>query len=404
MSRKGVQGFQCSRLSQIIEVRRQTQAQLAAMIGVSTGTMSKWVNDSQAPERESLERLAQVLNVSPEWFTRPTLTEISTPLYRSNASAYASARRMLKARLEWAQDITVALDEFVDFPDVNLPNLHFGNLDEITCADIEQAAGDCRERWRLGRAPIQDLALAAESAGIIVIREDTGVAQIEGLSAWSRILNRPLIFLSADKDNGFRSRFDLAHEIGHLVLHRYISAPIDHAEIERQAHYFAGALLLPAESFALDVQIPSTLDDLLMLKHRWGVSVAAIIMRLRALDLIDEDGKRSLFKRLSSRWGRKSEPGDNARKPEQPRLLQRTIELLVDEKIMLPENIPQHFGLADTDIASLTALPLHYFRSENKVLQLSTLKTALRSKPKDTHPNSDIKNSSNIVPFKGTKV
>lgn len=403
MSRKGVQGFQCSRLSQIIEVRRQTQAQLAAMVGVSTGTMSKWVNGTQAPEREALERLAQVLNVSPEWFTRPTLTEISSPLYRSNASAHAVARRMLKARLEWVQDITVAMEEFVDFPDLNLPELHFGSLEEITYADIEQAACDCRDRWRLGRAPIQDLVLAAESAGIIVVREDSGVAQIEGLSAWSSLLNRPLIFLSADKDNGFRSRFDLAHEIGHLILHRHINTPLNHAELEHQAHYFAGALLLPAESFSLDVQIPSTLDDLLMLKHRWGVSVAAIIMRLRTLDLIDEDGKRNLFKRLSSRWGRKSEPGDNARKPEQPRLLQRTVELLVDEKIMPPESIPRYLGLADIDVASITALPLNYFRPENKVLQLSTLKAATRAKSDDRLLSHENSTASKILPFKTNK-
>ena len=78
-------------------------------------------------------------------------------------------------------------------------------------------------------------------------------------------MGRPLILLSADKDSGYRSRFDLAHEIGHLVLHRHIQRTTDsarHKLMEQQAHHFAGEFLLPAETFASEVLVPPTLDDL----------------------------------------------------------------------------------------------------------------------------------------------
>lgn len=397
MSRGGVQGFQKDRLSQILAVRRLTQVQLASMVSVSPATISKWRAGTQAPEREALERLAGVVNVTPEWFTRHPAAKVSTPLFRSNASAHVAARAMLEARLEWTQDVGAALMEFVDYPEVNLPARSYADPEEITAEDIEQAACECRDLWRLGRSMVQDLALAVEGAGIILVREETGIAQIEGLSAWSEVLGRPLILLSADKDNGYRSRFDLAHELGHLVLHRHIKRPTErdrHKLLEQQAHRFAGAFLLPAETFAAEVRMPATLDDLLLLKRRWGVSAAAIIMRLRALELLDEDDALTLFKRRSARWGAKSEPGDGDRMPEQPRLLRRTIDLLVDEKVMPLEAIPRHVGLAASDVESLAGLPGGYFQGKSKVVQFSRLRT--------TQPVSDdrIERDSTVVPFR----
>lgn len=377
MSRNGVQGFQKDRLNQILAARRLAQLQLASMVGVSASTISKWCTGTQTPEHETLEHLARVVNVTPEWFTRPLAEKVSTPLFRSNASAHVAARAMLEARLEWAQDISIALMEYVDYPSLNLPTRAYTNPEEITDEEIEQAACECRDLWHLGRSVIQDLALAVEGAGVILIREETGIAQIEGLSAWSEFLARPIILLSADKDNGYRSRFDLAHEIGHLVLHRHIKHQTErdrHKLLEQQAHRFAGAFLLPLETFGSEVRIPPTLDDLLLLKRRWGVSVAAIIMRLRALELLDEDDILSLFKRRSARWGAKSEPGDKDRKPEQPRLLRRTIDLLVDENVMPLEAIPRHIGLSALDIERLTGLPDGYFQGKNNVVQLARLK------------------------------
>jgi len=96
--------------------------------------------------------------------------------------------------------VAAALMEYVDYPDVNLPSRDYTEPEQITNEDIEEAACECRDLWRLGRSAIQDLALAVEGAGVILVREETGVAQIEGLSAWSEVLGRPLILLSADKD------------------------------------------------------------------------------------------------------------------------------------------------------------------------------------------------------------
>jgi Zn-dependent peptidase ImmA (M78 family)/transcriptional regulator with XRE-family HTH domain len=389
---RGINGFQKQRLIQALAARRLSQLNLASMINVSPSAVSKWRTGQQAPEAETLERLANVLNVNAEWFTRPPTKEMFNKLFRSNASALVAARQMLEARLAWTQDIAIALSELVDFPTVCLPIRNFKNPEEISDLDIETAAIECRELWGLGRGPISDVALALESAGIILVREETEIAQIEGLSAWSETLRRPIVYLSADKDNGFRSRFDAAHELGHLVLHKNIDRTTDrerHNEMERQAHRFAGAFLLHAESFSAEIRVPVTLDSLLILKQRWGVSVAAMIMRLESLEIIDSNDKLSLFKRRSSRWGAKSEPGDGGRLPEQPRLLKRTIELLVSSGVMPLEGIPRHIGISAGDVASLAGLPFNYFSGSAKVVDLAVLRSTSKGlTTSDQNPES----------------
>ena len=374
---KGINDLQPARLEQALVARGLTKGQLASLVGVASSTVTKWCKGDQFPEAETFDRLASTLNVEAEWLTRPILPPVSAPLYRSNALALKAARAKLNERTNWAQDLAALFAEYVDYPTLNLPVRDFLSPEEITNADIEAAAEECRQRWQLGRTPIQDLVLAAESAGILVVREETDIATIEGLSSWSTVLGLPIVLLSADKANGFRSRFDLAHEIGHLVLHKHIPPSPDrerHNLMEKQAHHFAGALLLPAETFADAVRVPVTLDNLLILKQRWGVSAAAMLMRLHRIGLITDEEKDTLFKRRSARWGAKSEPFDEKWEPEKPRLLRRTIELLINSGVVTVEALPRYAGLSARDVEQLCSLREGYFSSPPQVVELAMLR------------------------------
>lgn len=401
---KGINDLQPARLEQALAARGLTKGQLASLVGVAASTVTKWCKGDQSPEADTFDRLASVLNVQSEWLTRPMLKSISPPLYRSNASALKAARAKLEARTEWGQEVTYLLSDYVDFPKLNLPERSFQDPEEISDADIEAAAEECRALWQLGRGPIQNLALAAESAGVILIREETEISAIEGLSTWTEELRRPIVLLSADKANGFRSRFDLAHEIGHLILHKHIPKADErdrYNQMEKQAHRFAGAFLLPAETFSNEVRIPANLDNLLILKQRWGASVAAMMMRLHALGLLNDEEKLVLFKRRSARWGSKAEPGDDKWVPELPRLLRRTIELLVNENIFPVETLPRYLGLSPQDIVNLCGLRDNYFDTPGEVVELATLRAARKETQsvRNTEVKEEIIKQPSVVSF-----
>jgi len=110
----------------------------------------------------------------------------------------------------------------------------------------------------LGQSPVDNLVNTMESNGIVVTRGSLGFAKMDGVSRWSQVDARPYIFLCMDKANGFRTRFDSAHELVHIVLHKAVT-DADYHLLEERAHRFASAVLLPAASFARDVRYP-TLD------------------------------------------------------------------------------------------------------------------------------------------------
>src|SRR5699024_3355284 len=107
---------------------------------------------------------------------------------------------------------------------------------------------------------------------------------IDACSTWDKD-NRPFVFLNYDKGSAVRSRFDLAHELGHLLLHSQIKESdfnkrSIYKRIEQEANYFASSFLLPEESFGNDLQINS-LSHYIVLKEKWKVSIAAMIYRDR---------------------------------------------------------------------------------------------------------------------------
>lgn len=402
---RSIENFVPERLEQALTARGFSAVELAARIGITSTTISRWRNRAQSPSGEMLDRLAAELRVSPEWLTRPFNTGISTPHFRGSVAQMKAERALLNARAHWLNEVAGQLEEYVDYPSLNLPSRPYTKPNEITDVDIEEAADECRERWGLKFGPIANVLLLLENAGVIVAREETGTPRIEALSAWNAD-GRPLVLLCADKGNGYRSRFDAAHELGHLVLHRYVQAPADpatHKLMEQQAHRFAGAFLLPSKGFTAEVTSPVTLQGLLVLKKKWGASVAAMIMRLVALGVIEESDYLRLIKLRSAKWGNKQEPNDDDRQPEQPRLLKRTVELLANEGIVTMDALPSLLGLSARDVESLFHLPFGSLAlPKADVLELR-LKPPHREGATAPYGNATEEASDNVIPFGTTK-
>ena len=292
--RSGTPGFRAARLAQARDARGLTQVALARLIERSSSSISRWEGGEQSPEPQALAALATELEVPVAFFLRPLRDNGLAPtFFRSMASTTQSLRRRTRARLRWPQEIALSLQEWVDLPEVDVPLLEgVSDYREIGDRDIEAMAYECRSVWELGGGPITDVLLVLENAGVVVVKEEVGSVRMDGLSTWWAADSRPYVLIARDKDTCVRSRMDAAHELGHLVLHRGIEEKIlnssaDFREIGRQAFDFAGAFLMPAESFAAEVWTPS-LNAFLALKERWKTSVAAMIKRCGMLDMLSE--------------------------------------------------------------------------------------------------------------------
>lgn len=384
--RSGTPGFKGGRLAQARDARGLTQVALAALVRCSSSSISRWEKDEQSPEPQALAGLATELEVPVAFFLRPVRDgDLATTFFHSMAATTQSLRRRTRARLRWAQEIALSLQEWVELPQVNVPSLS-GVTDyrKVRQRDIEAMATECRALWELGEGPVADVLLVLENAGVVVVKEEVGSVRLDGLSGWSAADGRPYVLIARDRDTCVRCRMQAARELGHLVLHRgvdpkamYQSA--DLRELESQAFDFAAAFLMPAESFAAEVSTPS-LNAFLALKERWRTPIAAMIRRAARLHILSKEYERRLWKHYSSKGWRKIEPLDEQLDGENPRLLARSVQLLVDEKVRDRRSLLTDFRLKGKDVEALCGLQPGYMSADLPGAEmLPRLKRSVRS-------------------------
>jgi Zn-dependent peptidase ImmA (M78 family) len=180
-----------------------------------------------------------------------------------------------------------------------------------------------------------------------------------------------------------------------LLLHRRVdrrrvNSKTDWKILEQQAHRFAAAFLLPAKSFVDELWAP-TLDAMLSRKERWKVSIAMMIVRCEHLGLVNLDQVKRLWINYNRRGWRGDEPLDNELKFEEPRILRRSLEALVDERIKTKEQIVEDLSLPTRELEELSALPIGY---------LSGKQAEIKAFPKlKISPNADGAQSADIIPL-----
>jgi Zn-dependent peptidase ImmA (M78 family) len=349
------------------EARALRQTELADLIEKSPATVSKYesIDKPQRPDPAILPRLAQVLQVDTSWFFKPLAERKDTAVfYRSLIEELELMRNKARARLGFVEAIEETLSQYVDLPEVDVPDLLEGrDYRTLRREDFDFYASALRDHWELGDGPIEDLLLVIENAGIVVAEDEIGSVKLDGVSWWSLATDRPYMLVAQDKNVAVRRRLDAAHEMAHIVLHRHVrpeDLTRDFKLIEEQAMAFAGAFLLPAETFGDDVYSHS-LEALVALKSKWKVSVGAMIKRLGHIGAISDHYERRLWQYYSYRKWRTREPLDDIIPVEQPQNLRSSIEMLVNDDFISCRGLLHETGLSAADVCSLTGLPENFF-------------------------------------------
>lgn len=365
----GTPGFEGARLKEALKARDCTPVLLAELIGKTPQAIYKYEQNAASPAPHVLEAIARALNMPLPYFTqKPRLTQQKTVFFRSMSAASKRARERAKCKLEWLQDIVAYLKEYIELPPVNLPEFTLSkDPANITPADIENLAEDLRRYWGMSTSsPVGNMVALMENQGVLVSRHYLEAEALDSLSVVKD--GQPYILVGADKGSAVRWRFDVAHELGHLLLHRQVTETQliklgYHKKTEEQAHRFARSFLLPLEAFGDDL-IAADLDVLRAMKPKWKVSIAAMIMRARDAGLLSEQSEKRLWINLSRRGWRRQEPYDNNIEAEEARLLRRAMDMLLTSGIQTAADVTSHLRLSPVDIEDLIGLPRDYLQRD----------------------------------------
>jgi len=362
--------------------KRLNQSELAGVIGVTRQAISAFEQGEKSPEADTLARISATLDQPMSFFAtedRPVFGEFSVRTFRAFGPDTKRRNLMCDVLGKWFVQAARYFDDFVNYPKIELPVASPSRNDgRYTSEEIETAAEECRRAWGLGVGPLSNVIALLESKGITVCRVEIADEQIEAFSFWNG--PRPFIFLASDKDSCVRARFDAAHELGHLILHRWVGP--DELEdkkilklIEREANRFASAFLLPRKSFPNEVYT-TRLDAFIGLKRRWKVAIQAMIYRCKDLAIFDEDQVTNLYKQISARRWKTREPLDNPDEMplEQPRLLKRAADLLLKSGRKAADEICVELQMSRKVIEAICNLPSGFLAGGQMVEFQPTLK------------------------------
>jgi Zn-dependent peptidase ImmA (M78 family) len=314
---------------------------LARAVGISPALMSNYQLGRRTPPGESVEALAHELRYPEEFFYGPELDDLDTNAvsFRSLSRLRAQDREAALGAAQIARLLAAWIDVRYEVPRPSIPE-HSG-------ADPEEAADAVRSAWGLGQGPIGHVVGQLEAKGLRVFSLQEDCSEMDAFCFWDG--STPFVFLNAFK-SGERSRFDAAHELGHLVLHRREALSRNKAA-EKEANEFASAFLMPRAAFVASAPQVISLNSVLRMKQTWGVSVAAATVRLNRLGLIGEWDYRMLFQQLSARGWRTAEPEPMRR--EQSRLLESLLADLKTQGITL-RDLARDIGVPASEVRALT--------------------------------------------------
>ncbi len=298
------------------ESRGLTQKRVSQLTSISQGRISKFERGEAPISNKDLTQIARALDYPNSFFYQHGQHHgfgVSGVFHRRRQSIQILTLKRIQADFNIR---TMEIQKLMDSAEIQSEN-EFHRLDiEDFGGDAEHIANLVRAQWNLPIGPIKSVIGVIESAGGIVFKYDLGTRKLDAQSRW--ISGLPPLFFANKNIPTDRLRFTLAHEIGHVIMHR-----IPTRDIEDEANRFASFFLMPRREIMPDLT-PFSLERAMRLKLKWKVSIAALIMRAFDLGVVTTSQKRRLFTLMGVAGYRTSEPV--MLPDEEPTIVRRLID------------------------------------------------------------------------------
>lgn len=370
-----------------------SRKQLAEMIKVSEQAVWQYENDYTSPKLHSLNELKTIFNVkAPYFFNEDILTRYATkekiPLmniaYRSSTMNFISktqteARHLayLQAFIEYTtKDLSIPTHPIIDLRNKCIDYLN--NTDDSRFEQINCVAKMARHSLQLDEYSNENLLFSVEKSGIFVFEKAIG-ENIDAYSLWTED-DYAFIILGNLKRSAVRRNFDIAHELGHLLLHYKMEFTqldkAEHRQIENEADLFAGAFLLPEEQIKeelIKIERKTNPDAYLDLKEKWQVSIQVLGYRAMHLGILTKREHRNFYVTLHRRNYLKEEPLDLIIAIQRPQKIKSIFNLVVEKSIIDFKRMLDTDWRVDIEfLYKLTGIDLDFFKNyltEQKDLQ-----------------------------------
>ena len=365
------------RLTEARELKGITKVDLAEGLGLTRGAVAQFESGQSRPSAETFARIAMFLGQDPVFFLHaPDRNSVQPRIsYRKRSANAASNERIARIKALHTNDVLRYVFSKIKENAHDIPDTLFEDSPEnLSDFDVEAKALQLRDAWGVGDLPIRKLAILLENHGIICVSDELP-DKVEAFSYWVDLsgsgMEHPVIIGNQDT-TFFRQRFTLAHELGHLVLHRYVEdfeAEANNKLYEHQANRFASAFLMPEKRFSNSLY-STTLSALPEQKRRWGASVGSIVERLKDLGLINEDRYKFYQIEISRRGWKRCEPYDKETPREESYYLNRAFQFISDNHLGSAADCLSFTGLRRDELARISSNP-SLFLGDSSPIRLS---------------------------------
>lgn len=285
------------------ESRGLTQSALALLLSITQAAISRIESDLLSVSPDILKELSEALDYPENFFFLdekiygPGISGMGIVYHRKRKNIPLKTISLIKARINIRR---IHISKLLRHMEIESPfQIPHYDIDEYN-GNIQEIARSVRAAWRLPEGPIKNLIDSIESAGGLVIKFDFGTTKIDALSEYFPGL--PPIFFINSKSPGDRLRFTLAHELGHIVMHR-----VPNQNMEDEADIFASEFLMP--SIEMKPLLSNVnLSVLANLKIYWKVSMASILVKAYDLGKISSRTYSYLWMEMGKAGYRRREP------------------------------------------------------------------------------------------------